>query len=52
MAKKKKPIEYDILKKAESVSVNNEIDWLNTFGNKLTSVAEYIRSLQKVISVA
>ena len=28
----------------------NEFDWLNTFGDKISSVANYIRELHKVIS--
>lgn len=28
----------------------NEFDWLTTFGDKLTSVADYIRSLHNVIT--
>lgn len=30
----------------------NEFDWLNTFGDKISSVANYIRELHKVISAA
>ena len=44
------PIEYDIAKMGESALVN-EFDWLNTFGDRLTSVADYIRSLHKVITI-
>jgi len=46
----KKPIEYGIVLMGESAPVNKS-DWLNTLSDWLTGVANYIRSLHKVITI-
>ena len=47
----KKHIEYGIVKMGVSVPVNKS-DWLNTsYGDWITTVADYIRSLHKVITI-
>lgn len=46
----KKPIEYGIVIMGESAPVD-KFDWLNTsYGDWITTVADYIRTLHKVIA--
>lgn len=41
-----------IAEKMAETAPFNEFDWFNTFGDKITSVANYIRALHKVITIS